>query len=75
MQFKDRTKSGMITIEFAFGILSAVVVLFIVMGSFNGNMGKMFINSNLQKIANESITRTNYTSYGRSYENSTIYVK
>lgn len=75
MQFKDSKKSGMITIEFAFGILSAVVVLFIVMGSLNDNVGKIFINSNFKKIADESTTRTNYTSYGRSYENSTIYVK
>lgn len=75
MQFKDRKKSGMITIELAFGILSAVVVLFIVMGSVNDNVGKIFINSNFKKIADGSTTRTNYTSYGRNYEDSTIYVK
>lgn len=75
MQFKDRKQSGMITIEFAFGILSIVVVLFIVMGSVNENMGRIFINSNFKKIADGSTGRTNYTSYGRSYQNSKVYVK
>lgn len=75
MRFKDSRKSGMITIEFAFGILSIVVVLFVIMGSLNDSMGKIFINSNFARITYENAKRTNYTSYGRSYEDSKIYVK
>lgn len=75
MRFKDSKKSGMIAVEFAFGILSVVVVLFIVMGSLNDSMGKIFVNSNFTKIANENTKRTDYTSYGRDYANSKIYVK
>lgn len=75
MQFKDRTKSGMITIEFAFSILSMMVVLFVVMGVINDNFGRMAVNSNFRKITVESRARTDYTSYGRNYTNQKIYVK
>lgn len=75
MQSKDRKQSGMITIEFAFGVLSVVVVLFIVMGSVNANISKIFTSSNFKKITDENTGRTNYTSYGRSYQDSKIYVK
>lgn len=75
MQFKDSKKSGMITVELAFGIISVMVILFIIMGSLNETMGKIFINSNFTRIASENTQRTDYTSYGRDYADSKVYVK
>lgn len=75
MNSKNGKKSGMISIEFAFGILLAVVVIFFVIGVLNDNMVKMVANSNLTRVVSENRTRTDYTSYGRDYAHSTIYVK
>lgn len=75
MDSMDRKKSGMISIEHIFGILFAVLVLFLVIGVLDDNLDKMAANSNFTRIVSENRTRTNYTSFGRNYSYSQIYVK
>lgn len=75
MQFQYRVNSGMFTVDAALGVLSVVIVFFIVLGMFYDNVDKMANNSNIKKIVGTNNAKTYYKSYGREYQKSTIYVK
>lgn len=75
MQIKGKFKLGMISVELVLGILAATVVLFVVFGSFSENVCNLAENSNINRITSQNTAKVSYADYGRSYANSTIYVK
>lgn len=75
MQLKDNKRSGMISMEIILSAALTLVALFVVLEVFNESLDRMFTNGNFKKITSENIAKTNYTSYGRKYADSTIYVK
>lgn len=69
-----KPKTGVITAEVAIGIGLAVVILFVVIGLFNGNVSEMISNSRYPLVFNKKPQKTDYGSFSRVYSSSQVNV-
>jgi hypothetical protein len=65
---KNNKKRASLTIEIALGLVAAVVVLILIIGTFNDKMNPMVKKSNFQRLFNTSSNydpKTNYTGWDK----------
>lgn len=72
---KNRIKSGTITLESVYCMLSTIIVLLFVFEVFSNGLNQMVVKSNFKEITYQNSAKTEYQSYGRDAADSTIYVK
>lgn len=70
---KMKSKNAGTTIEFAYGIFAAIIVLFVAFGVVFNNVSKMVSSSNFNNMTkNQSSEKTVFNSYGSNNNNNTI---
>lgn len=69
-------KSASVTVEFAYGIFAALVVLFIALGIFCSNLSQLAENTGMKNMFNNSNSeaKTATSSYGNANNTSTFVV-